>query len=195
MSAAGLATSVAQTVYSVNAVGYVNLAIPAGFSIIANPLVASANTIAALFPSVPENTTIYKFSAPNFSINSFEFGAWGNPAQTLVPGEGAFINAASAFTNTFVGEVSAGNLTNAIPQGFSIRSSQVPQAGLLTADLKYTPAEEDTVYRFNNASRSYSIHSFEFGSWTSEPNVRVGEGFFMKKSAAGTWNRTFSIGG
>jgi len=191
----------AQTVYSVNAVGYVNLGLPTGFSIIANPLVASDNSVKALFAGseakMADGTTIYKFTGSAYTVNTFEFGAWSNPTQTLVPGEGAFIfvPTGGAFTNTFVGEVSAGSLTNSVPTGFSIKSSQVPQAGLLQTDLKYPADEGDTVYQFNNATKGYKVATYEFGAWSAEPNVKVGEGFFIKPTAARSWKRTFSIGG
>src|SRR5258707_15596446 len=42
-SAAGMATSMAQTVYSVNIVGYINLPIVHGLSLVANQLNASPN--------------------------------------------------------------------------------------------------------------------------------------------------------
>jgi len=192
----------AQTVYSVNAVGYVNLVIPNGFSIIANPLNAASNTIPALFPAVPANTAIYKFNPTSGAYDTFRYqlGQW-NPAAaattTLVPGEGAFINVpgATPLTNTFVGEVMSGNLTNTISQGFSIRSSQVPQAGKLATDLGYTPSANDAVYQFSNATGQYATHRFQLGQWTGgEPNVAVGEGFFMNVAAVRTWSRTFSIG-
>ena len=67
LSAAGLASSLAQgAVYSVNAVGYVNLTVPAGLSLIANPLDATDNTIANVL-KVPAGTQIYKFNGTGFT--------------------------------------------------------------------------------------------------------------------------------
>jgi hypothetical protein len=40
-------------------------------------------------------------------------------------------------TVTFVGEVPAGSLSNPIPKGFSIKASQVPQAGKASTDLSF----------------------------------------------------------
>src|SRR6266480_2545573 len=119
LSAAGVASSLAQgTVYSVNAVGYVNLTIPTGFSMIANPLnntAANGNTVSNLFPSVPIGTTIYKFDnvAGTYSINQFSFAGWGSPNDTMLPGDGAFIRnpTASPISVTLVGEVMQGPLS------------------------------------------------------------------------------------
>ena len=62
MMAASAASSLAQTVYSVNAVGFVNVECPSGFSLIANPLVAADNRVVALFPNATSGTVIFKFN-------------------------------------------------------------------------------------------------------------------------------------
>jgi len=207
LSAAGLATSMAQTVYSVNAVGYVNIALPVGFSIIANPLnnTAGGNNITNLFAGLgaaQEGLTVYKYNgaaAPPYSTTIFEFGDWSNKTITLVPGEAIFIKVPTggAFTNTFVGEVMQGSLSNPIPTGFSLRSSQVPQAGLLQTDLGFAPAENDQVFQFDGTTQKYlPTRTFEFSAWSTQPNVKVGEGFFLKNggTTARTWTRTFTTG-
>jgi hypothetical protein len=131
-------------------------------------------------------------------LNSYDadFGEWGTPDQTLVPGEGAFILNPSdaAFTVTFVGEVPQGDVSVNIPAGYSIVSSKVPQSGTL-GSLGYVPAANDTIYRFNNTT-GYQPASYDpdFQAWDpSEPSVNVGESFFVFKKAAGTWTRTFSV--
>jgi hypothetical protein len=198
IAAAGAATSMAQ-VFSVNAVGYINLDIPVGFSMIANQLDNNGNnTVADLFPAPPEGTTIYKFNGTAYDQSSYDalFESWSNPALALTPGEGAFIRTGTAFKATFVGEVKTGDLSNPLPAGYSIRSSIVPQAGLLQADLKFTPANGDTIYQFKADQTGYSQASWDdlFQSWEpAEPTFRVGESFFVRKGAAGTWNRTFSV--
>jgi len=202
LTAAGVASSVAQ-VYSVNAVGYVKKDIPKGFSIVANPLKNGDNKVSTIFTGVPNGFTIYKFNNATglYSVNGYdaEFGEFDNPDQVLSPGEAAFIRNPSAgpVTVTFVGEVAQGNLTTPIPKGFSLAASQVPQSGLLTTDLKYTPSSGDTVYRFNNTTGQYLISNYdaEFGEWDSEPTVGVAEGFFIRRSVDGTvaWTRSFSV--
>jgi hypothetical protein len=112
---------------------------------------------------------------------------------TLVPGEGVFILAPAVATVTFVGEVPAGNLSNPIPQGFSIRSSQVPQAGTVSA-LGYVAVEGDQISIWDEATQKYATHGFEFGEWSGgEPSLGVGEAFFINSPAAKNWTRTFDI--
>jgi len=195
LAVAGAATSMqAQNVYSINVVGYVNVAVPTGFSMIANPLDAGgANDLATIIPAPPENTTIYKFNGAGYDISTFSDGAWSD-ALTIKPGEGAFIrNFSTPFTNTFVGNVVL-NSTNSIPQGFSIRSSTLPQAGKLQTDLGYVPAENDTIYQFTGSG--YDIFTYSDGQWGTgapeeQPSLKVGESVFFRKTAAGSWTRNF----
>jgi hypothetical protein len=198
LGVAGTLGAVAQ-VYSVNAVGYINVTIPANqFVIAANQLNTGGNTIAQVIPSTTEGTTIYKYGAAGFEVpNSFEFGEWGNPAQVLAPGDGFFAknNSANPVTLTFVGEVPQGALSTALRNGLNLTASQVPQAGRLTADLGYTPAEGDVVYQWDTAAQGYKApNGYEFGEWSAgDPQVAVGEGFFLAKNGAGNWTRTFSV--
>lgn len=197
--AAGLAASTAQTVYSVNAVGYVNLSLPAGYSLIANPLNGTNNLLSTIMPNVPEDTLIYKFNpvTQQFANANQFFGGFGwFPDTTLAPGEGAFIGLPSATTLTFVGEVPQGNLVNPVPANFSLRSSQVPQTGNLTASLGYVPNEDDIVYQWDRATQRYlNANQFfgGFGWFPSDPNIAVGESFFIQTSSAHNWTRTFSV--
>ncbi len=196
VGALGIAGASAQ-VYSVNAVGYVNKSIPVGFSIIANPLNNGENKISAVFGANPGSLTVYRFGDAGFSINSYDtdFEEWENGDAVVAPGEGFFVlnGGADAVNITFVGEVPQGDLSNAIPQGFSIRSSQVPQAGELQADLGFPVDGAPTVYQFDNAT-GYKISSYDsdFEEWDSVPSVGVAEGFWVLNASAGNWTRSFS---
>jgi len=203
IATAGLATSMAQTVYSVNTVGYVNLTVGPGFSIIANPLIGATNTVPALLQGVPTQTAVYKLNADGtYSINALRPGAlgWADKTMTLVPGEGFFIlnPTTTNLVLTFVGEVASGNLTNSIRQGFSLISSMVPQAGKLTTDLGYvTGSGIQQVYLFDNATQAYTIkNTLPSGAWNGgEPVINVGQGFFINVPTARNWTRVFTTGG
>jgi hypothetical protein len=192
VGAAGLLAASAQ-VYSVNSVGYVNMNLPAGFSLISNPLDAASNTLSALVPNVPFGTTVFQWNETTSNFDSSIFlGSW-TVDLTMEPGAGAFIQLGAATTLTFVGEVMQGSLSNPIPAGYSIRSSQVPQEGALSSDLGFPASFGDTVFLFNRTTQGYDSYIF-LGTWQpSEPNVTVGESFFVSKGAAGSWNRTFSV--
>ena len=200
--AAGIGTSLAQSaVYSQNAVGYVNLALPAGYSMIANPLNGTNNNLSTIIPTAPDGTEILKFDAATqqfaATVPTYVAGFGWFPDGVLNPGEGAFINLPSATTLTFVGEVPQGVLSNAVPAGYSIQASQVPQAGALTTQLNFPGADGDTVYRFDRANQRYFPEApqyvQDFGWFPTEPVIAVGESFFVQKAAAANWTRTFSV--
>jgi hypothetical protein len=204
LMAASAASSLAQTVYSVNSVGFVNVNFPSGFSIASNPLDGAANTVVALFPaSTPNGSTVFKFNPAggNFTSATFFFGTWDNPTMTLVPGEGFFFRntAATTFTNTFVGNVKQGTLVTPLSAGFNLVSSQVPQGGLASTDLTLPVGNGDTLFVFR--SNAYVSSTFFFGTWdnttafppSGEPAIGVGEGFFVRRSSSGSWTRSFTV--
>lgn len=195
LSAAGILASKAQ-VYSVNAVGYINLDLPTGFSMIANQLNNGDNTLNTVLKDAPLGTTIYKFVNGTFSQSSTYIpGVLWTPNLTLKPGEGAFIQLSAPAKFTLVGEVPQGTaaapLTQAIPSGFSIQSSQVPQSAPLNT-MSFPADTGDTVYFFR--SGNYTGTTFITGVGFNPPlQPNVGEAFFVQKGAAGNWNRIFSV--
>jgi len=186
-------------VYSVNAVGYINVTIPAkGYVLAANQLNSGGNTLKEVLLSVAEGTVVFKYAqGSGFKAIGFEFGEWADGAASVKPGEGFFIqnNGAAAQTVTFVGEVPQGTLKTALAKGLNLVSSQVPQAGKLVADLKFPAADGDVVYQWDSTAQKYkAANGFEFGEFSGgDPTIGVGEGFFVNKGAAGSWDRTFSV--
>lgn len=197
LSAAGVATSMAQ-VYSVNAVGYVNTPLVAGYNLISNPLDAADNSIAALFADAPDGTQVFKFENGAFvSTTKDELVGGFDPANvaatTVEPGQGVFVRVSAPATITFVGEVPQGPLSNPLVAGLSIEASQVPQAGT-AAELGLPANDGDQLFQWDPANQRYSSHTFDFGAW--DPALQpldVGEAFFLRRGAAGTWDRTFSV--
>src|SRR5690349_15762138 len=109
LAAAGAASAMAQNVYSVNAVGYANVALKKGFNMVANPFVVADSTIETLIPTAPDQTAVYPYDNGNYSGPFTYYGPpdnlWDPAGGQITFGHGAFINASSAFTITFVGEV------------------------------------------------------------------------------------------
>jgi hypothetical protein len=188
--AAGAVSSMAQSnVYSLNIVGYVNVPMIAGFNLIANPLDNGTNDFNSLFANASFGDTIFVWNATAAKFDSSVFvGSWG-PDLITTPGQGVFYQASAAFTNTFVGNVLTGNLSNHIPAGFSIVSSQVPQADNLD-NLGLVGGFGDTVFFWNPSKNGYDS-SVYVGTWSS-PVVNVGQSFWYQAGAALNWNRTFN---
>jgi hypothetical protein len=203
LSAAGIATSMAQAVYSVNAVGYVNTTLVPGFNLISNPLnntEPNGNQVQVLFASLPNNSAVYLWTGNGFTIASKDPDFGWDPAdvasRTLMPGQGAFVNIPAGAGNqtvTFVGEVPQGTLSTPLPVGFSIVSSQVPQEGT-AQELNYVPATGDALYFWTGNGYNAIGWDADFGEYTSPlPTLDVGEAFFVSRATAGSWNRTFSV--
>jgi len=212
--AASLASSMAQSnVYSLNVVGYYNVTIGAHQKVmIANQLNTTNNTVAALLapPSIGNNDAVFKFAAGGFTgfTYSTDLGMFDPDASavTMNPDEAVFfVNAQStAETVTFVGEVEQGSLTNTLPLGIKVlRSSIVPQAGMVDTTFGVVPDNNDSLFIYNplenNGGYSGFTYSTDLGGWDpAEPTINVGEGFFYVKAANGApantnWVRNFTV--
>jgi hypothetical protein len=214
----GIANAAAQ-VYSVNGVGYVNLTLPRGFSMVGNTLDAGSgnNVVSQLFApemlsAAPTDGRIYVFNASTgvYSIATFNSLTWAwdgaGALAEVPPGDGVFFLNVSdaALTCTFVGEVMQGAINVPIPQGFSIKCNPIPQR-FDPDDPSLPPSERlpggpgDRVYRFNPATGSYTTYTFSAlaGGWIpSLPTFEVGEAFFIHRLNPPTsWIRTFWING
>lgn len=193
-------TASAETIYSSNVVGYVNLDLVAGWNMVANPLDAGVNTLNTLMQGVPDGTTVMKFQSGAFTAGSGYdemFEEWSID-YTINPGEGFFINLPVAHTVTFVGEVKAGNHSVELPVGWSMVASPTPVAGTLADIGLGVPVVQDGDYvmSWNAASQVYNAaNGFDelFEEWSYSQNVAVGEAFFINKKAASTWTRSFEI--
>ena len=214
LSIAGAAALQAQ-VYSVNAVGYINLDVAPGFNLLANQLNNGDNTVSDLFAGHDMFMSVYKHDATTgaYTINNYEPpsapGAgdefWDDPDMTLSPGEGFWLRNldASGFTLTLVGEVPQGMLEVGIEPGYNLVASPVPQAGLLQTDLGLPVQDFDSVLRHSPTVPSpglgdtgtYTSYETDDAGWlTEEPMVEVGEGiWFRNLNDAKTWTRDFNV--
>jgi len=212
LSLAGAASSMAQ-VYSVNAVGYINLTMKPGYNMVANQLNrTAANKLNDVITGVPIESQVLKFdnASNSYVIEFFDGATWitpeGNPGSLdAKPGSGLFFfNPGGAdLTVTLVGEVPQGNgLTVALPGGYSLISSIVPQQIALTAANGFPQTLEAQFLSFNAATQTYSEPLFNDGTgWITPngdpvpaPSPAVGQGFFyFNPGAAASWTRNFSV--
>jgi len=170
--AAGVISSQAQ-VYSQNVVGYVNVPVPSGYSLIANPLSSgvSNGVTEALSPSqIPVGATIliYNLATGNYDQSQYAPGYntaatvfidpnSGNdvPVPLIPPGRGFFIqNPGSSNTVTFTGTV----ITNTVglPSGYALVSSTLPIAGDITnAPINLNLVVGATILIYNPTTGAY----------------------------------------
>jgi len=206
LSAAGVAASLAQ-VYSVNAVGYINVNLAAGYNLIANQLNASpSNSLEVVFGNaLGAGDTVFKFNGTSFDsaiyAGSGTFIYSGTPFG-LKPGEGAFVQTGTAKTVTFVGEVPQGTaLLVPLPAGYSIVSSIVPQS-LPLGDIGFPVQAGDTVFFYTGTGFDTWIAADATGQvWLPsnpngppKPTPAVGQAFFVQRGGApAPWFRNFSV--
>jgi len=209
---ASAASSMAQ-VYSVNAVGYINLTLKPGFNLVANQLNATGNNrLDTVLPAAPLETQVLKFANNNYTGDISDGTSWldaitGDPSTTVVnPGQGFFYfnPGGSDVTATLVGEVPQGTgLTVPLPSGFSLVSSIVPQDIDLTAANGFPQVLEAQYLTFNAVTQNYNTPLINDGTeWldsisglpaTARPTV--GQGFFIFNPGATllNWVRNFSV--
>ncbi len=206
LGAAGVANSMAQ-VYSVNAVGYINLSLTPGFNLIANQLNASPNnSLETLFgTSLGSGDTVSKFNGTGFD-SAIALGGgvflYSGPTFGLSPGDGVYIQVGAATTVTLVGDVPQGPaLTVSMPAGLSVVSSMVPQSATL-GSLGFPVQSGDTISFYNGSGFDSYISLDSSGTvWLppvnpalpAQPTPAVGQSFFVSKAAAATWTRSFNV--
>jgi hypothetical protein len=223
LGAIGSVSVHAQNVYSLNAVGYINVTLLPGYNIIACPLITSPdNTISTLINNsthIYNGDAVYFFNAATGSYSSDSASArstnangWANNGTNILsPGVGAwFYNSVqSNVTLTFVGTVPSGATNNPILPGYNLISSIVPASGdLITGSLTGLTNYNigDAVYVFNPTNQTYtgyqSSHRGTSGyntNWaaTGDPTTDfVYQGFFYYNSSTTTdvnWEENYSV--
>jgi hypothetical protein len=211
--AASLASSMAQNVYSLNVVGYVNVTLPTHqFTAVANPLdasmggtVATGNDMTNLFNvntmvGLANGSSIAQFvSSANDYATAIGYVAltkkWaGN--FSMPPGKAAlyFNNGASDSVVTFTGQVPQGsyNVATLGSHQFSLVGSPVPIGGNITNSttvLGLVPANGDSVATFNGGLNDWNTASGwvqltkKWGN-TASSTINVGQGFLYFNNAA-----------
>lgn len=214
--AAGALSSMAQSnVYSLNVVGYYNLGLTNGFNLVANQLdkdgTGTNNTVYTVIgTNVPNLTRVYAFDAAagtfaNATFNASSLTWLGNVTAVnaaMKPGQGFWLqipaSGPSTVTVTVVGEVKQGTLTTPIGAYYQIAASQVPQVGGIQTALGYTPANLDRVYQWIPGVQNYGTartYNSTSAAWLGggEPNVGVGEAFWLQGHAGSAWTRNFTV--
>ena len=130
--AVGLSTSVAQNVYSLNVVGYVNVSLQANqLSFLSLPLADVngnyniTNTIVLDSSQTFANLFAWAGTAWNTAVPSWTGTAWDTP-MVISNGTGFFIQSVTNSTLTFVGQVPQGAIQYSVPVGLSTLANQIP---------------------------------------------------------------------
>jgi hypothetical protein len=194
---AGVISSDAQTVYSVNVVGYVNSYFTNGVLASVAPAVdydgtGTNNTVSSVFPNPALGDTVFVFNNsggydtiiykpislgghPPVTITNWALGVTVSSNYPINPGKSVFYLPAANETNTQVGTALQG--TNLVNTGFpaagsiQLLSSIASVGGGLTSVLGYKPSLGDTVYIYDNGG--YDTYQYKAISLGGHPPVTV----------------------
>jgi hypothetical protein len=216
--AAGVASSMAQSVYSLNVVGYVNVPVAGNnkLTLVSDPFVHTDGNYNIT------NTVVMPDNAIDAQIFRWAGTAWDNtvpqyygtvdkwiPDFTIAHGNSFFIQTAPGSpdtTVTFVGEVATGvTSSNSFPVGLSVSASKVPVAERQPGGT--VGVEDDVIYTWNSTAQAWDnvvwIYIGGFGwdngsgieATTNGPSLGVGSGFVYQNLHASPvpWNRNFTI--
>jgi hypothetical protein len=173
------------------------------------PVNSTNNTLNELLPTCPDGTGIglWSAAAQDFSSTSPSYStfdhAW-HPNVTLAPGQGFFVVPNAPFTNTYVGEVKQGSVTNALigNGNYEAIGSSVPLGGGFTNVLDQYPALDgdgigiwsEPAQDFSSISPSYSTFDNKWHPDFPTVNFNVADGFFLvRNGGAVNYVRTFSV--
>jgi hypothetical protein len=192
-------------------VGYVNVAMPSGYTFVANPLhAAPSNSIATVIPNPPDWTRVWLWNITNQTFDAPAiYDAWESGWSLnllLPPGRGFVVHTWENFTNTFVGEVLQGALTNFIAgtNRLTLVGSKVPQAGALGSTLQFPGTDGDVVSLYPTAHQQFldgSTYLANYGWFdpagaadTNGPNLAIASAFFVRHPGPDTnWIRNFFV--
>lgn len=197
LGAIGSVSAMAQTnVYSLNAVGYINVTLYPGFNMISCPLITTPdNTLGTVlnnsngsitgctaffwYPSVgaySEDTarTVGTGKGQTSNADGWSF----NGTNLAAPGVGFWFDNiySTNITATFVGTVPTGSITNSLVTGFNMVGSAVPVSGDIVSNSISALTNfnvGDTVWTWNAATSVYS-------EFTSVPSNSKGGGHGYK---------------
>jgi hypothetical protein len=171
--AVGLSTSVAQNVYSLNVVGYVNVTLQANksqfLSLPVAPVDGNFNiTNTIVLDNSQDFALLYAWAGTGWSSPATWFGTdlggtgWDTP-MVISNGVGFFLVAgANTSTLTFVGQVPQGTIAYNIPAGVSTLANQVP----VTANFPGATVghDFDLMYTWNPAGQAWNSPTTYFGT-------------------------------
>jgi hypothetical protein len=207
--AAGVATSMAQNVYSLNIVGYANVPTPVGYSFQSNPfnsgvtnggnevLAISDDSQVLIWQSVSFKTYVMDSTSPSGFANT-----GGSPidAPLLTNGVGYLYYNASGVSNnnTYVGTVRTGTNTLSLRSSppFSAVGSPIPYAGGVKTVLGLNGGDDSQIQLLKTnpggAITGFDIYVYDSsqvsgfattgGAPKAEPVVAVGAGFFFQNA-------------
>ena len=160
------------------------LTVPAGWSMIGNPLQTSNRRFSALLPS-SLNTAEYDRYNPtsgDFSSTVFSGGTWSDPELTFGQGEGGlFYNPSGApMTLVLTGQVVPNPAQINLYPGINLLSLNTPIAGKLSTLINnFHFVANDKVQVIDAETQAYHTYTYSGEDWDVIPVLNLGEAVFL----------------
>ena len=208
--AVGLSTSVAQNVYSLNVVGYVNVSLQANkLSFLSLPMAPVdgnfniTNTIA--LDDSQDGAVLFAWAGTgwNPTAPSWIAGLGWLPDMVISNGGAFFISSKANSTVTFVGQVPQGAISYSIPAGLSTLANQVPVSTNFPGAT--VGNDGDVMFTWLQAAQGWNPVTSSFigglgwiatdGSGTVDgPTLDPGQGvFYVNNGAAIPFTKNFTV--
>jgi len=208
-------------VYSLNAVGYINVTLSAGYNLITCPLITSPdNTVGTLFNNSNHvwngssvdffsPTTGYAGNTDSASARATNANGWANGGTNVAaPGVGFWFVSPVATNVTFVGTVPQGSITNTLVTGYNLVASAVPTSGDLCTNsitklTNYNVGDSVDVYIpgtgyagtvYQSSKRGTTGYNGNWGATGDPTTPNVYQAFFYVNSGPTVnWVENFSV--
>ena len=210
LAAGTVLASNTNTASSVNAVGFQNVTVPTGYSLMSVPFNAvggATPTIDNIFSTnVPDSTVLYFYEPISgyYSITYISGLGWVddsfNPAGTNVLGLGKafWIQSTSNIVVTTSGEVPGGsvptNSINIVP-GYQLFGYSYPASTSVTNAVGLVPMDSDVIYSYTPGVGYVSLTYINGLGWVddafspSDMQISMGQGYWYQSSGSHTWNQ------
>ena len=194
-------------------VGYVNVILTNGYNFVANPFDSGTNDLGTAVPTAPDGTRAYVWDVTNQvflppSTYSNALGGW-NRDYSVPTGKGFVILANAPFTNTCVGNVLQGHMTNFVAGSnkFSLLASMIPAGGPLGGAwpyLGFPGSDGEDCLLFDTTNQTYldAWTYFSGYGWfnsagatrTNGPLLNVAQSFFVQNPGPDAiWGGLFHV--
>jgi hypothetical protein len=157
-----------------------------GDNLIANQLNTGGNTLAELFPKVPDGTGFRKFNNTTklYEVRTFDSGGWAPDGKlTLLPGEGGFLSnpTREPFVLSFKGDIRGGVLPLDLSPGTWCLSRPTLGPASYEDLVRKPPSPGTTLNRWEPFKQQFLTYTFASDQWSpSAPALNVGEAAFIE---------------
>jgi hypothetical protein len=178
--------------------GFASLSLPAGYTLIADPLLATTNDLDSVLAGAPDGSFFYAFdNGDSQYVETAKAGGLWKPQDDLLnPGGGGLLYLPAATTLYFFGDIPQGDIFTQIPAGLSILSLPVPaDISLTNGSINFPFEEGETIYRYDNNAGQFDVATFANGQFNPASAAFPGpdEAFFILRTTPAGWSFPFTV--